>query len=215
MPGTRLIIEVPEELDEKQQYELRTMLGDALHEFATGPRGDARGYVERGYGKMDSGWGFDLEAKVEQVKRRVALAKLLHGPAMGFRSEPVRFPMPVYAFYRTCGAHELPAATALLKLLPASWYGDREGWLVRDDESGLTLHGPNDVRYRWNDHAWERDGERPRVSDAQGVVHWAHLPRGENPAKYGELSTSCGIRMSDHANAAGATITCQKCLGAS
>lgn len=206
MPGTRIIIEVPEELDVRQQYEMRTMLSDALHEFATGPRGDAHAYVERCYRNN----GKDGEDKVLQVKRRVALAKLLHGPALNFRSEPVRFPMPVYAFYRTCGAHELPAAAALLRLLPASQYGEREGWTV-DHDSGFTLHGPNDVRYRWNEHVWERDGALPRVRDAHGAVHWAHLPRGESPAEYGELSTACGVRLADHTDASGSLISCLKC----
>lgn len=211
MTITRIIIDVPETLDERQQYEMRTMLSDALHEFAMGARGDARGYVDRVYAKVEAGSGFDLEEKIAQVKRRVALAKLMHGPALNFRVEPVRFPMSVYAFYRTCGMHELPAAAALLRLLPASQYGEREGWKV-DHEGGFTLHGPNDVRYRWNEHEWERDGERPRVRDEQGVVHWAHLPRGENPTQYGELSTTCGLRMTDHVSAAGSAITCAKCL---
>lgn len=162
MPGTRLIIEVPEELDERQQYELRTMFGDAFHEFATGPRGDACKYVEDKAARLRNGFdgmaaGQTFEDKVSQVKRRVALAKLLHGPALNVRVEPVRFPMPVYMYYRTCGAHELSAATVLLHLLPATSPGDRGEWMVHEGEDGLEVYAPKgDVFFRWHGETWER-----------------------------------------------------------
>lgn len=88
MPRTKIIIDVLEELDTLQLRELRTVLGDAIHEFATGPRCDARAYVSRNYGEpRATDASFDPIKKIEQVERRVALAKLLHGPALNVRVE--------------------------------------------------------------------------------------------------------------------------------
>jgi len=158
---TKIVLTVDDGLTPQEINDLQLLFVDALGEFAS-RRSPAEKYVQERYVRTEKDgvvvhtFGEKGNAnKVEQVKRRIALAKKLHNPALHIETESVtpHEPTPVYTYYRTCPQDDLPAMSAVLDLLPASQYGNRHGWVVlRDAETGmLILEGPDDERAVWSD----------------------------------------------------------------
>ena len=158
---TKIVLTVDDGLTPQEVNDLQLLLVDALGEFAS-RRSPAEKYVQERYVRTEADgvvvhtFGEKGTAtKIEQVKRRIALAKKLHNPALHVETESAlpHEPTPVYTYYRTCAEDDMPAMSAALDLLPASQYGTRHGWAVRRDaETGmLLLEGPDDERAVWSD----------------------------------------------------------------
>lgn len=77
----RIILTVDDGLSSKEIEDLRYLLSDALGDFAV-KRADPISYVETRYPGPD--YYPDREEKVQQVARRVKLARKLHNAALGF-----------------------------------------------------------------------------------------------------------------------------------
>lgn len=81
--ATKIVLTVDDGLTAQEVDDLRYLLSDALGEFAA-RRTPARDYVENRYPGPD--YYPDREEKVEQVRRRCAVARKLHNAALGFET---------------------------------------------------------------------------------------------------------------------------------
>jgi hypothetical protein len=78
--ATKITLTLPKNLSDRDQEDLRSVLKDAFHEFAT-KRYPAGGYVaDRYVGVMSPP---EAMLKVGQVERRSAMARALHDAAFG------------------------------------------------------------------------------------------------------------------------------------
>lgn len=88
---SKLVMDLPE-LTEEQRCELRFLLADALDDFVHARAGgNARAYVDKRYPLPTCSTSYPegprREAKVDQVQRRIDLAKKLHNEALAFTIE--------------------------------------------------------------------------------------------------------------------------------
>lgn len=80
--ATKIILHVEGDLSTQDKDDLNFLLADALAGFAVA-RCDARAYVERNYPGVD--FDAERETKIEQVRRRVQLARRLHNSVLSFK----------------------------------------------------------------------------------------------------------------------------------
>lgn len=159
--STKIILTVEGGLSRQEMDDLRYLLSDAVTEFAT-RRTTPEGYVERRYTK-DVFHGDQRTKKIEQVRRRVALASKLHPATTTLDYEHVlpHEPMPIMDYYKNCDEADLPAMSAALDFLPAAQFGERKGWIVLRENGILVIHGPDEQFAFWADIAerwmWRED----------------------------------------------------------
>jgi len=79
--AAKIILTIEEGLTTREVDDLRYLLSDALGDFAV-KRNDAKAYVEGRYVGAD--YYPNQDEKIQQVLRRVRLARKLHGPALQF-----------------------------------------------------------------------------------------------------------------------------------
>lgn len=96
--ATKIVLTIDDGLTESEANDLRYLLSDALGEFAASRLrgGSAEAYVEGRYPGPD--YYPDRTEKVEQVKRRIDLAKKMHNPALSF--EILQY--PAYVNHSIC-----------------------------------------------------------------------------------------------------------------
>jgi hypothetical protein len=81
--ATKIILTVTDGLTAQETEDLRYLLSDALGDFAAG-RNDAAEYVDKRYPGTD--YYPEREEKIQQVLRRVRLARKLHDAALSFET---------------------------------------------------------------------------------------------------------------------------------
>jgi len=152
---TKIVLTVDDGLTQQEIDDLHYLLVDALGEFASA-RSPAEQYVEKRYVRREADGivvhTFGEEGnrkKVEQVKRRVALAKKLHNPALHVETESVtpHGVMPAHEYYETCSEDDRTAMNAAAELLEMQF----QGWSVQRESGILLLDGPEDQRAFWHE----------------------------------------------------------------
>lgn len=153
MPA-KITLDVSEGLSAQEVEDLRFLLVDALGEFAS-RRSPPELYVIKRYTNAFS--PNETLKKIEQVRRRIALARKLHNPALAVSVQDVPIPsetspMPVMEYYASCPDDDVQAMTAVLHVLPASDFvrGERAGWRVWRDGDTLVLGGPEAQQAWWD-----------------------------------------------------------------
>lgn len=151
--STKIILNIEEGLSRQEMDDLRYLLADAVSEFAVA-RTTPEDYVERHYSYAVF-HGDERAQKVEQVRRRVALAAKLQPSTtvLDYEHSLPHAPMPIWDYYAHCEEDDLPAMAAALRLLPATQFGERKGWVVLREQGVLTIRGPDEQRATW-DGAW-------------------------------------------------------------
>ena len=151
--STKIILTVEGGLSRQEMDDLRYLFSDAVTEFAT-RRTTPEGYVARRY-TADTFHGDERAKKIEQVRRRVALAFKLHPAttALDYAHVMPHEPMPIMDYYKNCEEDDLPAMSAALEFLPVSQFGERKGWVVLRVEGILSIEGPDEQRAFWADEA--------------------------------------------------------------
>ncbi len=86
--ATKIILTVDEELSTQDCDDLRYLFADALGEFAS-HRYPPEQYIEERYPSTNEGYNWlDRKQKLEQVQRRVVLARKLHNAALTHVVDP-------------------------------------------------------------------------------------------------------------------------------
>ncbi len=149
--STKIILTIEDGLSRQEMDDLRYLLSDAVSEFAT-CRTSPEDYVARRY-VQDVFYGNEQATKIEQVRRRVALATKLQPSTLlpDYVHTLPHAPMPIMDYRMVCEEDDLSAMTATFEFLPTAQFGECKGWVVLREEGVLVIQGPDDQRAFWAD----------------------------------------------------------------